>query len=1078
MRNSNYLIPIALFLFFGSSLFAQNADCDIFEVLPPIVDFQLSTDNPPVPCGFVDASTGIYVNQCSPCGNKIADDDCINTPISSLCSIDGFTSSTAGFTNDVFVPTLGFCGGGTGTHNNLWIGFAAQTNVIELLLTSSNCNTNTNERGIQIAIAETDCEQNFSTVSGMNTCFGAVGQGGLFNNSTVVSANNLVPGNTYYILIDGFAGGECDFQLDVIDGFGIPEFDVVTSNGILCPDVLNPGHFTSQFGSGVIVDVTVGGIATTDLTFYWLNPSDEVIATTTGEILGANVVRGELEASFFNEQGTYSVQIIDNGSCCPLCTEVELTLADPPSAAAAALFGANGETELNCSNDVLQIMGMPEDGSTPAIEQWQIVNAAGERVQLDIHLVAQEGRLDEITISRAEIESFLPGQDFGTVTIVYGFLSNFTDLCFSDAAVTVPFDFRETDNVMITGGSLSCQESEVVLIGSTISTGNLQFCWTDENLNPLPNGPSLSVTSPGTYFLTVKNLDSGCETTESIEVSSTGDTPNVIPTLISGDLGPINCSNLELIYEGELITPNPNVTFVWTDPNGVIIPGVELVLNESSIPGTYSLTATDVTNSCFSISTITPLFDFAAPEDLVIQGESVLSCQANTVQLFGSTSTMNASFEWTLNGDPMVISTDQNPVFGMPGVYSLTVTGPNGCFATVEFEVVNDDALPVASASASGDITCVNEVVTLSGSSSVANSDFRWSGPPGFETQNTQDVYTTIPGEYIFTVTNIDNLCESSFSILVNQDIDVPDLFVVGVVLECDPTAENRLSATSTVPSVSYLWEGPNGFISIEANPVITDAGIYSVVVTNPANGCTISAEAIVDAADELEFEPNLQSVTCFGGDDGFIEIVILSGVAPFTVSGDLSSLSSNNLASGLYTAIIQDASGCEAAVNFSLTEPDELVLTLNPPGSNGALEVLATGGTPGYTYLWNDGTVGPIIEEPVDGFAYELTVTDANGCEESLNSIITSIADLAIDSNDVSLFPNPNRGDFQFSFESVLELEKITIYNIYGQVVYQMENELTRSSLGFSLFNLSQGTYLFEARFEQGIHRQKMIIL
>jgi hypothetical protein len=145
---------------------------------------------------------------------------------------------------------------------------------------------------------------------------------------------------------------------------------------------------------------------------------------------------------------------------------------------------------------------------------------------------------------------------------------------------------------------------------------------------------------------------------------------------------------------------------------------------------------------------------------------------------------------------------------------------------------------------------------------------------------------------------------------------------------------------------------------------------------------------------------------------------------------------------------------------------------------TNGILEVVATGGTPEYTYLWNDGSMGNTVAEPVSGFAYEVTVTDANGCVDSLDMVLTNIAELTIDRNDVNLFPNPNEGLFQLLFEPSLELNEILIYNIYGQVVHQMENEILRSSIDFSLPELSQGTYLFEARFEQGVHRQKMILL
>ncbi len=43
--------------------------------------------------------------------------------------------------------------------------------------------------------------------------------------------------------------------------------------------------------------------------------------------------------------------------------------------------------------------------------------------------------------------------------------------------------------------------------------------------------------------------------------------------------------------------------------------------------------------------------------------------------------------------------------------------------------------------------------------------------------------------------------------------------------------------------------------------------------------------------------------------------------------------------------------------------------------------------------------------------FDYAVTVTDANGCMASLDMVPTNIAELTIDSNDVSVFPIPSKG-------------------------------------------------------------------
>ena len=421
--------------------------------------------------------------------------------------------------------------------------------------------------------------------------------------------------------------------------------------------------------------------------------------------------------------------------------------------------------------------------------------------------------------------------------------------------------------------------------------------------------------------MTVENLDNGCQTSETITVALSLNTPNVIAELISGMLAPIDCSNPELVYEGQLINPDPNVSIEWTDPNGTIIPGNTVVLNEFSIQGTYTLTAFDNTNGCFSFGSVTPLWDFDDP------------------------------------------------------VIALSSSAVIDCFPDAEVSLMAIDS-------------------TLNN-----NTSFTWTDPQG-----------------------------------------------------------------------GQLMEGLS-------NPTVTMPGIYTCVATGQ-NGCTSIDQIEVVAVEDITFEQNIISVTCFGEADASVELNVLTGVPPFDVSGDLDALSNDNLASGIYMVSIVDVNGCSATSEIVILEPDQLLLSQNEISTNGVLEVNASGGTPEYTYLWNDGTMGNTISEAVSGFAYEVTVTDANGCIGSLNMVLTNTTELTIDSNDVSLFPNPSKGQFQVLYEPTLDLNEILIYNIYGQVVYQMKNEFSTSRIDFSLPELSQGTYLFEARFGQGVHRQKIILL
>jgi gliding motility-associated-like protein len=91
----------------------------------------------------------------------------------------------------------------------------------------------------------------------------------------------------------------------------------------------------------------------------------------------------------------------------------------------------------------------------------------------------------------------------------------------------------------------------------------------------------------------------------------------------------------------------------------------------------------------------------------------------------------------------------------------------------------------------------------------------------------------------------------------------------------------------------------------------------------------------------------------------------------------------------------ITDVNGCTNAIsNFSVGQPDPILLATTPSNpdcfgkSTGTLKVDATGGTPAYTYLWQNAAgenVGNAqVAQMIGAGNYTVTVTDQNGCTSS----------------------------------------------------------------------------------------------
>jgi len=1380
---------------------SDTEDCNVFELLPALIPGQLSNDNPSVPCGF-NVGSQFYVNECSPCGNKISDDNCTDAPNATLCNLDGFTTTTTGHSNDVGQATIGFCGPGTGTHNNFWIGFTAQTNIIELEITAFNCVAQGGARGIQIAIAETNCLDEYETVggnaiSGSSSCTGSIAQGGLFNSIINIGSSELIPGNPYYILVDGFAGSACEMVINIEDGFGTPDFDVIVSPpSSLCPDVLNPGDFTSDTGSGATVDVSVGGIVTTDLTFFWLNPLNQVIATTSGEVVAPNIVRGSLDGSFFTQSGNYSVQIIDNGSCCPLCTTIDLEIADP----LPAIAGVSGVGQIDCNNSEVTLFGNPSNGSTPAVEQWVIVDANGDRQTLDVHLVSQDGRLNEFIVTQDLISTFFPGQNSGEVILIYGFLADFTDPCFSESLVIFDFDLRDVNVSIEVSGELDCTSNSMVILdasNSSVDSGNPSYLWTSANGNPIigANTSQASVSNPGIYTLTLTDVESGCSNSLSVEVfaideiafeqSSTdvrcfgfsdGSGEIVVlsgepPFMITGAINSFTIDNLAagtypftitdanqctstseiIISEPDELVLNiqendngsitavvdggkPGYTYMWndgsstatimnaefgfmyqlivSDTNGCIVEGSIILVDDSApntdnencnafeflpalaqgqlsndtppVPcgfmvgsdfyvnecspcgkkiaddncldtpvgslceldgfqttlATYTSDLGDLTMGFCGGGTVTDRnvwIGFTAQSNLIEIMITTFNCasQGGAGGLQTAIVETNCSSEFSVvlgNNNLPTCTSDPSGTFNntvilstnnlIPGnEYYLMLDGPVGGVCDVQIDILDGFSTPEFEVVVSPpgqlcpDVLNPGTISPVFGSGAVVDVQvggmistdltFIWLNPNGVVIATTSGeeisattVRGTLDGSFFdlqgdFSVQIVDNssccpLCTTvdlevadtneaaaeivnmgllsclnsevtvsgevlngampvveQFQIvdangnrqtldvhLVNQDGRLDEIIItrdiineffpgqnigeVNIVygfltdftevcfseafvpipfnfedfvatieasgeLGCEEGATIVLNATNSTVSndVTYQWTSADGFPIAGADTdqaTVSNAGVYTLTITDTVNGCMDSQSIEVTAIEDLTFESIVVDVLCFGEDEGSIGITILTGTPPYTITGSISDFVVNNLAAGTYPFTIVDDNGCEETSEIIISQPPMLDLDIQLL-TTGEIEVMASGGTPEYTYLWNDGDTTTTITEPLVDFEYIVTVTDANGCTEITNLIISDVNDLTIDRNDVSLFPNPHQGNFQFSFDSSLDLNQITIYNIHGQVVKQMDNYSSGTTIDLSRQDMPQGTYLFEAQFDQGVHRQKMLL-
>jgi hypothetical protein len=280
-----------------------------------------------------------------------------------------------------------------------------------------------------------------------------------------------------------------------------------------------------------------------------------------------------------------------------------------------------------------------------------------------------------------------------------------------------------------------------------------------------------------------------------------------------------------------------------------------------------------------------------------------------------------------------------------------------------------------------------------------------------------------------------------SYFIDWNQDGDFDDAGESNIdVLSVNPGATRTLN-TITVPNTAVLG---NTVLRIktagQAMPTSTACNPY-----NSAVDFVITIAPVIACAD-FTIHPVITNASCFGKNDGGIDLNVAGGTAPYTVTwtdGSSEGVTRTGLARGVYQASsVTDATGCEISSQLiAVLQPGTLQLdTATVSGHTTDLTVLY--GTAPYTYQWsNDSTsVDPAHFTPG---MYDVTVTDAHGCNATMHDIVikprvaTGLQLTKNDHTEIAVYPNPVSAMLYLKFSAQQQIF-IQIINEQGTVMQE----------------------------------------
>ncbi|MDN4163875.1 T9SS type A sorting domain-containing protein [Cytophagales bacterium LB-30] len=316
------------------------------------------------------------------------------------------------------------------------------------------------------------------------------------------------------------------------------------------------------------------------------------------------------------------------------------------------------------------------------------------------------------------------------------------------------------------------------------------------------------------------------------------------------------------------------------------------------------------------------------------------------------------------------------------GTYALTIKDAQGC------EWVEEIALP-EKPSITVEAVFVQPPSCMGGNDgsiriSVQNARdplIRWSGG-----QVGLTARGLAAGAHTVVVLDADGCTsEHTFALDEPQEIRIDTQSLVHNSCYGGAEGEIHLTLSGGTAPYSYLWNNGANSATLSA----LKAGTYQVKVRD-AKGCTQNATFTIKESLPIQVNKSeTQAVSCANACDGAVDLQVSGGSGSLQVlwPDGFIGTKREGLCAGSYWVNIRDTAACSFSYQVVITEPKPLLAEVSSikttscfGASDGALQLVVSGGTQPYTYQWNNGASTQHLENIPSG-QYSVVVSDANGC-------------------------------------------------------------------------------------------------
>lgn len=541
-----------------------------------------------------------------------------------------------------------------------------------------------------------------------------------------------------------------------------------------------------------------------------------------------------------------------------------------------------------------------------------------------------------------------------------------TDINNCEDVTAVFIDEPQEITATETIGELSCNNATdgSISIIPNGGTGNYMYEWNtgsaDQNLMNI---------GAGLYTLTITD-DNQCQKIFQYELQN----PASLNLTVESTLDAL--CNGEATGEAEVSAQGGtgNLSYQWSDSGTGAI-------RTDLLAGQYIVSVVDQ-NDC----EVSDVVEINEPDALMVDSIDAVEASCNGVmdgalEVSAQGGSGTISFLWSNNATTARVENIQ------AGTYTVTVTDNNNC-TMVRSLTLGAKAGATLSEGNSMMVSC-NGGIDGSAMVSILDGDgytITWSnGTEGLMISN------LAAGTYTATANNTSG-CQTNevvITIMEPSAITIDSTEISNPLCTGDDNGSLLVNSGGGTGQLSYLWD--NG----DTTNMLTGiaAGQYIVDIVDQ-NNCTISDTlTLVDPPAVAIDSAMVVSLLCFGDSTGIISVSTSGGTGGLSFSWDNGDTTSEitDLIKGDYNVVVSDANDCMVQERYTISEPDQIIVSASIVNesaqglSDGSIKIVVTGGTEGYMYLWSNGEMTDSIGGLSPG-NYDVTITDANGCEEQFS--------------------------------------------------------------------------------------------